>query len=221
MTALPRAHHRPLSPPAWLPEVTQLLDEHHLVATAADPALRAGFSASLARFLGNLEGAEVCTLYGRFITDLDSLCYQVERAIPAHTPDRRIDGPRGLTSLLRARPPRRTRTSARYRFYLWNDADTLLHADRDLFRRAVDAIAGVAAESEYACDDLLLLHRLVAVGGHALSVHAADPQGAFQSWYDDGGGEPFWQVVTGVEAPPFMGYDIEPDAPQIVVPRIS
>lgn len=202
----------PATTPTWQPDALAITDEAHLVATSDNPAGRAAFAGSMSQFIQGIRHAEVCPLFGRHITDLDSLCYQLEHALPweqALTLERRIDGPRGLTNLLRQRPTFRGRPAARHRYYLWHDADVLLERDADLFGRAIDAILGVAAEAEYVSDDLLLIHRLIAVGGSSLCLYACDQSGQFNSWYDDGCGEPFWSVVTGIEAPTTQGRHIE------------
>src|ERR1051325_4722948 len=89
--------------PDWQADVTQLLDEHHMVAWSDLPQRRTQFAVSLGQFLGSQRDTEVCVFYGRYITDLDSFCYQLERAIPGPTLVRRIDGPGGVVALLRAR----------------------------------------------------------------------------------------------------------------------
>ncbi len=70
-------------------------------------------------------------------------------------------------------------------------------------------MAGVAAEAEYVCDDLLLIHRTVYLGSAMLDVYAEDERGQFRSWYQDGLGEPFWKVVTGIESPSVASKSIE------------
>jgi hypothetical protein len=181
-----------------------MLDEHHLIAFSEFPQRRTQFAVSLGQFLGGLHDAEVCVLYGKFITDLESFCYQLERSIPGPSLDRRIDGPGGVVSLLRERASFLGRPSAKFRYYIWHDADVMLRADKDLFGRIVDALAGVAAEAEYVSDDMLLLHRTVFVGSSILDVYADSPAGQFQSWFHDGQGEAFWKVVTGIDAPRFQ-----------------
>lgn len=193
----------------WPADVTQLLDEHHLTAWSAAPRLRVQFGATLGQFLAGLPYAELCVLHGRDITDLESFCTQLERVLPGPVLERQIDGPGGVVSLLRTRHRYRGRANAKYRYYLWHDADTLLKHDRALFARLADAFMGVAAESEYVSDDLLLVHRAIFVGGPLLDLHAEDESGPMRSWYQDGQGEPFWQVVTGVERPPTMRFHID------------
>ncbi len=193
----------------WQPDIVQLLDESHMVASAAGSYQRSTFGIALGEFLRSLRGAEVCTLYGRYITDLESFCTQLERMLPGPALERRIDGRRGVTALLRSRDPIRGQRPSRYRFYLWHDADVLLRADPQLFGRLVDAVAGVAAEAEYASDDLLLIHRGVFLGGPMLDSYARYEGGQFRNWYDDELGEPFWRVATGVERPPVRSLAID------------
>lgn len=209
MSALTRQQHWPLGSANWQAAVTQLLDEHHLVAWSELPHLRMHFAVSLGQFLQGLRDVEVFPLYGRFITDLDTFCYQLERSLAGPVLERRIDGPRGVTALLRSREVFRGRTPSKFRFYIWHDADVLLGRDSALFGLLTDAISGVAAEAEYASDDLLLIHRGVFIGGPALDEYADDPAGQFQAWANDGFGEPFWRVVTGVEHPSVLRYHID------------
>ncbi len=202
MSALSRHSEQPLFLTDWQPEVTQMLDEHHLIASSDTPRQRLHFAASLAQFLESLRHTEVCVFYGQFIRDLDSFCHQLERAIPGEPLERRISGPRSVTAMLRTRQTYPGRAPNRYRYYIWHDADVLVRADHGLFGRLVDALAGVAAEAEYVDDDALLLHRSVFIGGGLLDVYADDPKGQLQRWHDDGHAEPFWEVVTGIDRPP-------------------
>lgn len=209
MSALSRHLDVPLLVSDWQADITQLLDEHHLVAWSELPARRTQFAVSLGQFLGAQHDTEVCVFYGKFITDLETFCYQLERAIPGPLLDRRIDGPRSVVSLLRSRASFRGRAEAKYRYYIWHDADVLLRKDHVLFGQIVDAMAGVAAEAEFVSDDMLLLHRSVFVGSTMLDVYADDAKGQFRRWLPDVHGEPFWQVVTGIKRPPFMRYRID------------
>jgi hypothetical protein len=209
MSALPRQPDPSLLLTDWHADAAQLLDEHHLAAWSDDPVRRTQFAVAMGQFLGGLRDAEVCVLYGKYITDLESFCYQLERAIPGPMLNRRIDGPSGVVSLLRERATFRGRTVSKFRFYVWHDADVLLRADHKLFGRICDAMAGVAAEAEYVSDDVLLIHRLVCVGGPILDIYSQDKRGQLKSWYDDGKGDPFWQVVTGIDKPSFLSHSIE------------
>lgn len=209
MSALTRQSDSPLETTGWEAGVLQLLEEQHLAAWSLSGGLRVSFAVGLVQFLQGLHEAEVYSIYGRFVTDLDSFCYQLERLLPGPRLDRRIDGPRGVTALLRERASFPGRPAGRFRFYIWHDADVLLSHDAKLFGRLVDAMAGVAAEAEYVSDDLLLIQRLVLVGGRPLRAYAADPRGQCRCWYQDGLGEPFWRVVTGVDRPRFQLVRIE------------
>jgi len=209
MSALTQQNESPFRQIQWQADVVQLLDEHHLVAWSKHARLRLHFASSLGQFLERQGDTEVCVLYGRFIDSLEAFCYQLERAIPGPVLERRIDGLRGVTALLRSRQCLPGQRASRFRYYVWHDADVLLRRDHRLFGQIVDTLAGVAAESEYANDDLLLLHRAVFVGGPVLDVYASDSRGQFRSWCADDCGEPFWEVVTGVQAPPFVRYAID------------
>jgi hypothetical protein len=161
------------------------------------------------QFLGSQRETDVVTLYGRYINDLESFCHQLERAIPVDRLERRLDGTDSVTEALRSRQTIRGRSVARSRYIVWNDADTLLRADRDLFSKLVDAMLGVCAEAEYASEDLLLIQRCVFVGGPALADYAEDATAQFRTWLPDGLGDPFWSLVTGVQAPDVQSMHID------------
>ena len=209
MSVLTRLDESPFRVVDWEPDIAQMLDEHHLVAWSGIARRRVHFAASLAHFLNLQPDAEVCPLYGRFITDLDSFCHQLERVLPGIPIKRKIDGPDGLVALLRSRHALNIRSASRFRYYIWNDADVLLKADHKLFGRLVDVLAGVAAEAEFASDELLLIQRAAIIGSPLLEIYAQNAKGQFRSWYDDGLGEPFWQMVSGLESPPILQYQID------------
>lgn len=193
----------------WQPGVVALMDEHHLVASSGAPNRRASFVDALETFLTRFRDAEVLSLQGRFIRDLESFCRHLERLFPGEAVDRRIDGVHGVTATLRSHRTFDGRRLPRHRFYVWQDADVLLRTDPELFGRLVDALTGVAAEAEYASDDRLLLHRAAFVGGPLLDSYARYERGQFRRWYDDGLGEPFWSVATGVDRPPIRQCSID------------
>lgn len=209
MSAMPRQSDSPLAATDWQADTVALADEAHLVAWSEDPGLRVQFAASLGRFLESQRDVEVLRFHGRHIAALDDFCHQLERLMPGPTLDRRVDGPRGVTSLLRARPTFPGRAAGKWRYYLWHDADHLLATNPDLFARIADAIAGVAAEAEFVSDDMLIIHRAVLIGGPDLREAAANPAGPLAGWYDDGLGDPFWQVVTGIEQPEYIAFHID------------
>jgi hypothetical protein len=209
MSVVFRQSETPFAVVEWQPDVMAMLDDHHLVAWSTSGYRRLQFSATLQQFFGAQRDTDVCVLHGRFIDDLDSFCTQLERLLPGPPLERRIDGPSGVTSLLRSRHTFRGHAAAKYRYIVWNDADVLLRADHGLFGALADSLAGVAAECEYASDDLLLLQRVAFVGGRALDVYADDPRGQFRAWLPDSVGEPFWSLVTGLDEPPVMRYAID------------
>lgn len=195
--------------PAWPQRVLEILEERHLAAWSASARSRTDFAATLTQQLAAQRGLALCVLQGRAITSLDALCHQIERQIPGPPLDRRIGGAYGLTSLLREHDAAPGRPAPRMRVFLWNDADILLRADEELFGRVVDAIAGTAAEHEFATDDHLLIQRAVFVGGPTLEAYSADPRGQFQCWNAPADDEAFWSIVTGVQRPPFAREPIE------------
>lgn len=199
---------RPVEVTAWPLEVLQLLEEHHLCAWARSPDRRRKFGVDLAWHLSSIDDTQVCVLDGARITDLASFCNQLERAIGVARVERRIDTPNGVVGTLRRRITPKGQTPIKRRYYVWLDADTLLRRDHRLFGRLVDALAGVAAEHEFANEDLLLLQRTVFIGGPSLDMYAEDPRGQFRSWWSDDGEDPLWRVVTGVDAPKLLRYQI-------------
>lgn len=195
----------------WPADVTRLLEEHHLAAWSDVPGRRTQFGVGLAAFLQGLPQSEVCTLHGRFITDLESFCYQLERQVPGPALERRIEGRRGVEALIRTHDGYACRAPGKFRYYVWHDADALLKHNRALFGRLAEALVGVAAEGEFAGDDVLLVQRAVFIGGVALEEYARDERGRLRSWTEDVGvaSEPYWQVVTGLERPPVLAYQID------------
>ncbi len=192
----------------WQVQALQLLEEHHLCAWSASRDRRRKFGVDLAWHLAGLNDTQVCVFEGSKITDLSSFCSALERSLGFERIDRAIDTPPGVVGSLRRRLTPKGSEPIKQRFYLWLDADVLLRRDAQLFGRLVDAITGVAAESEYVSEDLLLLQRAIFVGGAALDVYAEDPRGQFSAWWSDDGEDPLWRVVTGVAAPKLHRYEI-------------
>jgi len=199
---------KPVQVSPWPVDVLQLLEEHHLCAWSPSEERRAKFGVDLAWHLSRLRETQICVLNGSKITDLASFCNQLERGIGFSRIERRIDTPTGVVGALRRRHTPKGQQPVKRRYYLWLDADVLLRRDHRLFGRLVDAIAGVAAEHEFANEDLLLLQRAIFVGGPALDMYAEDPRGQFRTWWSDDGEDPLWHVVTGVAAPRLLRYQI-------------
>ena len=188
----------------WQPEVLAGLDEQHLVAWSDRPRVRARFAAELYRFLSAQSRTETVVIHGRSVTNLGHLCEQLERQIPGPDLAHEIDGPNGLTELLRSTESWPGELPARARYVIWNDADVLLRADPEVFAQVVDAMLGVAAESEYASSHRLMLQRAVFTGGPLLERFARDSRSPFRCWQAEGHEEPFWRMVSGLDLPPVI-----------------
>ncbi|MEM0983429.1 MAG: hypothetical protein AAGI17_05725 [Planctomycetota bacterium] len=186
----------------WEPDAVSLLDDAHLVADHFDSTQRNRFVGRLQTFLAGQRDSVVYPLFGQFISTLDDFCHQLERVAPVDRLDRRIDGLHGVTNALRQRDRGQRRSLARSRYFIWSDADHCLRNDPGLFADIVDAMAGVAAEAEFASEDLLMIQRTVFIGGPALAEAAQDPRGPLSCWREDRAGKPFWQVLTGLQTPP-------------------
>lgn len=203
---------------ATVEQTEALLGEHHVVAWSRSLHTREDYGIELVRHLRGIAGAETVVINGAVVHDLDGFCRQLERSMPVLVEGsptrvaRTLDGPGGIVERLRDRSGDPSRPTVRQRYYVWRDADTLLRSDEGLFARLVDALAGVAAESEYASEDLLLLHRTVFIGGAALAGYAEQPTGPFNAWLSETPTDAstprrphpsFWSVVTGLPRPPF------------------
>lgn len=189
-------------------ELAQRLEETHVSAWSADPLLRSRFVAELATGLSRLEDTSVAVLPGSAITDLYSFCTQLESALGTARIRRSVEGPRGVVEALGYQPIQPNGRALRRRYLIWDDAHVLLSADHGLFGRLVEAMLGVSAQLEFASDDLLLLQRVVLVGGAALDVYAEDERGALKRWSAARSGSPSWKRLTGQERPAVMRVDI-------------
>lgn len=207
----------------WVEAALGMLDEHHLVAWSRSMASRERFGIDLAMRLRAYPETETWSLAGAVIRDLETFCQQFEREMEESAAERgasapplarSIEGPGGIVERMRELPDD-PGVHVKRRYYLWRDADVLLRHDTKLFSELVDAMAGVAAESEYASEDLLLIHRAAFIGSPALNTYAADPSGQFRSWLPPTGqtrGRPahslLWRRITGLESPPFAGLEL-------------
>jgi hypothetical protein len=213
---------------AWASHAIEQLDEHHLIAWSRNVGVRERFALELARHLHLMPDTETVVLAGVAMHSLDGFCRQLERALPGADPAARVRRsvhlPGGVVDRLRERPTSQLLHIKR-RYYIWRDADVLLKHDPRAFGRLVDAMSGVAAESEYASEDLLLIHRVVFIGGSGLMEYGRDPHGSFRAWLEDPDrgpapaaefatapaplsasrdqARPFWEVVSGLDRPPF------------------
>jgi hypothetical protein len=185
----------------WQLQIGQLLEEHHLYATSEESHRREKFVADLGALLAQMDDSQVCTIDGDRVHDLEGLCRELERGLGVGRIERTIDGPGGVVDALRTRPRAEVRPAVKRRSIIWREAHVLLNEDPALFGRAVDAIAGVAAEHEFCSDDVLLIQRGVFVGRPALEMYAENPRGQFRAWFREEGETALWRVVTGRKSP--------------------
>jgi hypothetical protein len=89
----------------------------------------------------------------------------------------------------------------------------------DLFRRLVNALFAVAAETECVSLDPVVLQRVVMLGGSKLGAYAEDDTGQFNRWLiedaDDATSDSrrteslFWEVQNVIERPPVLVYRMD------------
>lgn len=192
----------------WVETSDQLLCENHLVACSLNPALRERYGLELTKHYRHMPMVESVAIAGSVVHRLEDFCRQLERALPevwhAERIKRSIEGAGGIVERLRERTSEPGLPASRHRYYLWRDADVLLRHDRALFAQLVGAIMGVAGEAEYTGEDLLMVHRLVLIGGPDLQTYAEESDGALRQWPDRPSRpvRPLWRVLSGQERPP-------------------
>ncbi|MBL8990168.1 MAG: hypothetical protein JNJ48_01165 [Phycisphaerae bacterium] len=193
----------------WTASAEAMLEEHHLAAWTRNLAAAERFSLHLGRHLRGMADTEVWPIPGAVVRTLEAFCHHLERALPRGERVRpTIEGRGGVVERLRERYDEPGASPTKRRYYLWRDADVLLRHDAGLFGTLVEAMAGVAAEAEYAGEDLLLIHRAVFVGGPALDLYHEDRRGQFRRWLRDAPGQPLWRVISGLKRPPVAVYEI-------------
>ena len=174
----------------WYPQAQALTDDHHLVAVSDDETRRVQFGSYLAMQAERLRDTEVCPIYGRFVRSIEELAYMIQRGTATRQPlPATLEG---ITETLR-----HVHRTTRRRVVVWHDAQVLAERDPTLFWQVADVMMGVAAEQEFASEDLLVLSRCLFIGTPALLGQAA-----FGAWWHEGAGQPLWQVITGLERPP-------------------
>jgi hypothetical protein len=202
MSAVPGHQGFVFEPITWQPEVLARLNDRHLVAWGDDIAVRSRFAASFQQYLSSMSDTQVCVIHGRAIQTLNDLCDQLERLIPVDKLSRSVDGPWGVSSLLRQRSSVPGRRSERMRVFVWHDADLLVRRDRALFQDVIEVMAGVSAEMEFADDGAVLVQRCVYVGSSAMEREARRVDSRLNSWSGSLAGEiPFWELVSGQATP--------------------
>lgn len=199
-------------PSEWLAGAAQLLEESHLAAWTPNAPLRERFGLEMAWYLQKVPQARTLVWSGAEVRDLAMFCQEVGTSLGGLRVEASIDGPHGLLEALRRRPSESRALGdaaiVKHCYYVWRDADALLLADRTVFGRLVDALAGVAAEAEFASEDRLLIHRVLFVGGPALRDYAGDERGQFRRWYAEGKEEPLWSTVSGLASPQVGVYEV-------------
>ncbi len=195
-------------------EITQLLDEHHLVVLG-EPAARRRFVRTLGERLASLPETDVVPIRGDRATGLGSFSRELEGALtrapePARVPAREpapaqgADGVADIIAALRACPP-----AAKRQYFLWHDADAMLESDVVLFGRIVNAMLGVAAEREHISPDRLVIQRTIFLGNDKLGAYAEEEHGQFRTWILAGDTTPFWEVASCLDRPSVLTFRLE------------
>jgi hypothetical protein len=192
----------------WPDGIVQLMDDHHLVVLSDSANARRQFGDTLAGHLENIRETEIVSIDGAHATDLPSFCSQLERqlGILPQGPSSWWRDMSSVITLLRG-----AATSPKRRYFLWHEADVMLEQDVDLFGRLVNAFLGVAAEHEHITMDanVLVLQRVVFMGGAKLGAYAEDTDGQFNRWLDDSEDSPFWEVASVIDRPPVITFRID------------
>lgn len=198
----------PFAGPAWATDAAQLLEERHLVAWSASAPARGQFVRQLTSYLSSLADTETVVIDGSRVESFDQFARQL--GVDADDmPGSGMGEEQSVIDALRRRRLGRAGRPFKRRFIIWNDANATLARSAPLFGRLVDAVLGVAAEDEYASEELLLIQRAIFIGSAALDVYAEDPRGQFRSWLADGHSPALWHVVTGLDKPAVLSRSIE------------
>ena len=182
----------------WLPSVTQLLDEHHLVVLSDHPMARLAFSQALATRLGSLAETQVIRLAGAGITDTAGFCHRLGQALGMAS--RKPPNLGRIIETLRQASP-----GVRRRYLVWNDADEMLERGVARFARVVAALMAVAVEHEYFGPEPLVLQRVVLTGGAKLGAYAEDERGPFCCWPEE---ESFASNESSIRSDPSAAYPL-------------
>lgn len=189
--------------PSWLNDVAQLLDDHHLVVLSEETDHRRQCVGALGTMLGEMTRTEVVIIDGARTHSLSDFVSTLSDHRPLDTrPD---DELHHVYAMLRSR-----QTEPMRRYYLWNDADTLLESDITAFGRLVHALCSVAAEHEYLDDDNVIIERAIFLGGPKLGAYAEEPQGQFAQWRtDDPGGARLDEIQASLARPPVITFRVD------------
>ncbi len=195
-------------------EITQLLDEHHLVVLG-EPAARRRFVRTLGERLASLPETDVVPIRGDRATGLGSFGRELEGALTRAPESARVpardpapapgaDGVADIIAALRACPQ-----AAKRQYFLWHDADAMLESDVVLFGRIVNAMLGVAAEREHISPDRLVIQRTIFLGSDKLGAYAEEEHGQFRTWILAGDTTPFWEVASCLDRPKVLTFRLE------------
>jgi len=198
----------------WPESIVQVLDENHLVVISDHADARRRFALTLTQQLDLMEQTQVISIDGRKCVDLPSFCRELETklTIPSAARNSWWCDLHSVIAVLRSSSPGRRR-----RYLVWNDADTMLNADAVMFRRLVNALFAVAAETEYVSLDPVVLQRVVMLGGLKMGEYAEDDRSQFNRWLleetdgtnDDPKESAFWEVQNVIERPPVLVYRLD------------
>ena len=195
----------------WQLALAQVLDEHHLCASSESFSARASFVDDLVSQLSLMDDTQVCVIDGLQTLDIASFGRELGTALGVDVRKHPIDSLESVVWALRRRFTPADQSPVKRRFIVWSEAHELLRQNSRAFSQLVDAMMGVAAESEFASEDLLLLQRCVFIGRSALDVYAEDPTAQFRAWMSEGTERPLWSVVSGQDAPRVRRLPIERD----------
>lgn len=187
------------SAPADPAELTQLLDDHHLVLIGDDPAEREGVARGLKRHLETVPDSQAGHLRSGADTTLEAFCTHLEVWAPEAQPPART--PVGIGQFVRDQL-----SEVKHEYLIWEDAEELLEADVDLFSRVVNALLIVAAEREFVSPELLVLQRVVFVGGHKLGAYAEEGAGQFRVWHPKAEFKPSPELQASLDRPRVLTY---------------
>ena len=163
--------------------------------------MRRNFVEQLHEQLESLEDTEILEIDGTSISEIDRFGVALAKGLDLVEAPKDVNGVR---TVLREYPH-----EPKHLFFIWRDADVLLEADVDLFGRLVNAFIGSAAERELITLDVLVLQRIVFLGGDKLGAYAEDPEGALATWLVDGDDDPFDEVKKCLSHPPVITYRLE------------
>lgn len=196
-----RAHPVHVRVAPWQIDVAQRLEEHHVCATSDGVTRRQRFTHDLCSLLSSMDATHVGVIDGARGRTLEGWCRELAVAVgvPEVAPGIELSG--GVVDALRRRPIGPDGRAIRRRFLLWTDAHAMLREHPRDFARLIDAMMGVAAESEFVSEDVLIIQRAVFIGRPALAAYLEDPTGQMRQWYSEGSEDPLWRVITGVKAP--------------------